>query len=79
VLGTLSELSKTAGGFSFQKAVVYVGLGDHERAIDALARAADERSALIRLLGVDPLMDPLRADPRFRALVERVAHRKPDA
>jgi len=35
------------------------------------ARAADE-GLNITLIKVDPLLDPLRGDPRFEALVQKV-------
>jgi len=50
----------------------YAGLGDKEQAFAWLERAADERRDRIVWLNVDPLLEPLRSDPRFHDLVRRV-------
>lgn len=51
---------------------VYASLGDVEPALLALEAASVERSFSLLFLAVDPDYDPLRPDPRFRALVERL-------
>jgi eukaryotic-like serine/threonine-protein kinase len=53
-------------------AVVYTALGKTDEAMRWLERALDERSDFLIYLAVDPIFDPLRTDPRFRALVRRV-------
>ena len=53
-------------------AVIYVGLGDKERALEWLRRAYDEHSYWLSWLGVDPRWDPLRSDSRFREVEQRV-------
>lgn len=53
-------------------ALVHLGMGNHDKALDALERAVDERSSLMILLGVDPIFDPLRGRPRFEKLLTRV-------
>jgi TolB-like protein/Flp pilus assembly protein TadD len=50
----------------------YLGVGDHDRALDALERAYREHSNLIRFLKTHPLFDPIRDQPRFIALSQRV-------
>ncbi|MBA2602040.1 MAG: winged helix-turn-helix domain-containing protein [Acidobacteria bacterium] len=50
----------------------YAGLGDLDQAFTWLERAHQETSNLIWQLKVAPTMDPLRADPRFSALLRRV-------
>ena len=53
-------------------AAIYVGLGDHDGAIAVLERAADERDPSLRALVAEPMLVPLRGDPRFAGLLERV-------
>ena len=53
-------------------ATVYVGLGQTNEALEWLNRAADERSNWIIFLNVDPVFDPLRDEPRFRKIAERL-------
>jgi TolB-like protein/Tfp pilus assembly protein PilF len=53
-------------------ALIYAALGEKEKALTQLEKAADQRVGWIVLLGVDPALDSLRAEPRFRALQRRV-------
>jgi len=52
-------------------AMVWIGLGDHERAFDALEGAFRVREPCLVSLKVDPVFDPIRNDPRFPELVRR--------
>jgi TolB-like protein/Tfp pilus assembly protein PilF len=54
-------------------ATVYIGLGEMSEALEWLNRAADERSNWIVFLNVDPVFDPLRDEPRFRKIADRLA------
>ena len=48
-------------------------LGDRARALAALEAAVEARRGwILPFLGVDPIFDPLRNEPRFRALLERI-------
>ncbi|OFW11608.1 MAG: hypothetical protein A3H96_24895 [Acidobacteria bacterium RIFCSPLOWO2_02_FULL_67_36] len=60
--------STAAGGV----AIIYVGLGDADRAFEWLARARDLRDPWIEYLKVDPRFDRLRADRRFPPLLASV-------
>ncbi len=53
-------------------ALVYLGLGERDRAFEWLNRAVDERDWSLYLLNVEPLFDRVRSDPRFAELVRRV-------
>ena len=53
-------------------AIGYIGLGDHDAALACLERAYAERSQGLTFLKIDPVFDPLRADPRFSDLLRRV-------
>lgn len=53
-------------------AIIYVGLGDADRAFEWLARARDLRDPSIGYLKADPRVDRLRADPRFARLLGSV-------
>jgi TolB-like protein/DNA-binding winged helix-turn-helix (wHTH) protein/Tfp pilus assembly protein PilF len=52
--------------------IAYVGLGDNEQAFAWLEQAYKERSGLLQLVNVHPLLDPLRGDARFVDLIHRV-------
>jgi tetratricopeptide (TPR) repeat protein len=53
-------------------AVMYTGLGDTDAAFEWMKASVEERSAWIWLLKIDPLLDPLRSDPRFQDLLRRM-------
>jgi serine/threonine-protein kinase len=53
-------------------ATVYLGLGDSSRALDWAERAYAERRGWLNYLTVNPLVDPLRGEPRFETLVDRM-------
>ena len=46
-----------------------VGLGDNDQAILWLQQAAEERGGWLTTLDTLLVFDPLRADPRFQALL----------
>ena len=50
--------------------------GDKEQAFVWLAKAVQERNRLAWELKINPLFDPLRSDPRFEALVQKVVAEK---
>jgi TolB-like protein/DNA-binding winged helix-turn-helix (wHTH) protein len=54
------------------RALAHLRLGDRGQALALLEQLAQERAPWIRTLGVEPLWDPLRAEPRFQALLRRV-------
>jgi len=51
---------------------VYVGLGEHDQALQCLERAYEERDGILVYLKVEQRFDPLRDDPRFQDLMRRV-------
>ena len=51
-------------------AVVHVGLGEHDAALDWLERAYESHDRALVWLRVHPRLDPLRGDPRFHRLLE---------
>ena len=53
-------------------AVLHVSLGEHDAAFEALERAYQDRRGWLAYLRVEPALDPLRSDPRFTSLLERM-------
>jgi hypothetical protein len=51
---------------------VYATLGEIDQAIVWMERAIEDQSSAARYIGVNPLADPLRDDPRYRALLDRI-------
>lgn len=57
---------------AFAIAEVELGLGHREAALDWLERAAEERHMGFYLSSTDPLYNPMREQPRFRILMQRM-------
>ncbi len=54
-------------------ALIHLGLGEKDQALQFLERDYEDRDGYnIALVKVDPFLDPLRGDPRFEALVRKV-------
>ena len=53
-------------------AICYVGLGKKDEAQSWLARASEERSAESPFVKVDPRLAALRAEPRFREILQKL-------
>jgi tetratricopeptide (TPR) repeat protein len=57
-------------------AVVNLGLGDHNEAINWLEEGYRERDGFaLGIIRTDPLLDPLRGDPRFEKLANQIVPR----
>jgi hypothetical protein len=57
--------------------LVHIGLGEKDEAIKLLEETYEERDGYnVNPIKVDPMLDPLRGDPRFEALVEKVLSHK---
>jgi hypothetical protein len=54
-------------------AFLHVGLGDRAAALTWLERGVTERSHWMELLAVHPVVDPIRGEPRFQALLRTLA------
>jgi adenylate cyclase len=54
-------------------ALIYVGLGDHNQALNWLEQGYREHDGFnIGPIRIDPLLAPLHGDPRFEALAEKI-------
>jgi len=51
---------------------IYIGLGDFDRAFDLIEERFERRDGFLWWLRSVPWFDPLRSDPRFSALVQRM-------
>ena len=69
VLRQLETLTSTRYVSAFSLALVHLGLGDRDAALTRLEAARAERSWYLPFIAVDPLLDPLRDEPRFQRLL----------
>src|SRR5215475_9379103 len=72
VAAQLEGLRKTRYVSSLYIALVYTGLGQKDKAFKWLDEAYDERCDYLVYLPTEPLADPLRDDPRFDELLQRL-------
>ena len=75
VLNELRERSANEFVSAVFVALIQVGLNDTDGALAALAQAALEHSYTVPWWNIDPELDPLRADPRFIALIKKIGQR----
>ena len=68
----LRERSQTSYVSPYFFAIIHAALGQTDQAFALLARAYDDRSFFIPPLKVEPMLNPLRADPRFTDLLKKV-------
>jgi tetratricopeptide (TPR) repeat protein len=71
----LSELKSAAAKqyvCPFDIGLIHAGLGDDDEAFKWLERAFAVRDHALLFIRVDPGLDPLRGDPRFAALTQKV-------
>jgi len=71
-LGILEETARTEYVSPIEFALVYVALGDTERAFAMLDKAFGERAPWLTSLAADPAFDPIRSDHRFTELLAKV-------
>ena len=68
----LADLIANNRGLDYQVAQVYAVRGDKEKALEWLQIAFDHHDTGMLALLVDPLLDSLRDDPRFKALITKM-------
>jgi TolB-like protein/DNA-binding winged helix-turn-helix (wHTH) protein len=56
----------------YQISLIYIALGDKEKAFESLTRAKEQRSWRVIYLNVDPRFEGLRSDPRFGDLLHEI-------
>jgi TolB-like protein/Tfp pilus assembly protein PilF len=72
-IAQLQQHVQNDGVGRYEIALVYVGLGKKKEAFKWLDEAYQARDVGLLYLKVDPILDPLRSDPRFDDLVRRVS------
>jgi hypothetical protein len=72
ILSELKQQSKLRYVSPYDIAIIHTGLDEKDQALAWLEKACDERVFRVVLLGVEPLLDDLRSDLRFQALLKRI-------
>jgi serine/threonine protein kinase/Flp pilus assembly protein TadD len=72
ILKTLLEDSKKPYVSAYDLATVFLALGQKDKALDQLERAYEEHSSYLTYMKVDPRLDRLRPEGRFKALAAKL-------
>jgi TolB-like protein/Tfp pilus assembly protein PilF len=77
ILARLNQEAKSHYVAPYAFALVQIALGEKDRAIEGLEQAyAKGETNYLFVIKTDPLLDDLRGDPRFEALVQKVTRGK---
>jgi tetratricopeptide (TPR) repeat protein len=68
----LAEVLRYPQLYSFYSSIVYFQLGENEEALKGLEKAYDEHAYGLHFSKVHPLLDHVRSDPRFQALLKKM-------
>jgi TolB-like protein len=66
------EVGKVKYISNYWVAICYAAIGDKDGAFAELEKAYQNRDWFLQRINVDPFMDPLRGDPRFKELEKRL-------
>jgi len=69
--GATLQRSKNDAAHSLPVAQIYIGLAEKDRAFEWLEKAVDQHQIGLGLKS-EAMFDPLRSDPRFRALLRQM-------
>lgn len=72
VLNQLTALASRNYVSPYDVAMIYVGVQHNDEAFTWLQKAVEQRSLWLGYLNVEPQLDPMRCDPRFRELLSRI-------
>lgn len=72
ILHRLQNPSKSGFVSPWDLALIYVALGDKKNALTYLEKAVDQHVGWVVRLGVDPALDPIRTEPQFEQLSQRI-------
>jgi len=68
----LERLLQDPAAAPYDIALAHLGLGDHAQALDWLEKAYEARDSHVIYINRGPRFDPLRSDPRFIRLLQRI-------
>jgi non-specific serine/threonine protein kinase len=72
VLQVLQTEAQKDTSLSYWVFLIYCVLGEIEKSLDWMEAAADSAIGLLAIINADPVYDPLRGEPRFKAVQRRL-------
>jgi serine/threonine protein kinase/Flp pilus assembly protein TadD len=71
-LDQLEQASQAAFVAPIARVMIYLGLQEHDLVFEWLEKAAETRDVLLCYLGIGPIYDRIRSDPRYTKLLHRI-------
>jgi Flp pilus assembly protein TadD len=71
-ISRLRDLMKEHYLRTYYLAAIYAALGDKDKAFAELEQSFADKDCFLGRIAIDPDMDPLRDDPRFKSLLKRM-------
>lgn len=72
LLAQLSEIAKENYVAPIAWAMLYIGLDQKDEAFEWIAKGCETHDTLVCYLAIGPTFDPLRSDPRFDTMLEKI-------
>jgi len=72
IVGELTEMATRTYITPISWVMLYMGIGDYDKAFEWLEKASEERDPLLCYLGVAPFYDPLRSDRRLDEMLLKI-------
>jgi tetratricopeptide (TPR) repeat protein len=72
LLNQLSEIAKETYVAPIAWAMLYIGLDQKDEAFEWIAKGCETHDTLVCYLAIGPTFDPLRTDPRFNPMLEKI-------
>jgi hypothetical protein len=69
LLKRITEISRRRYVSAWDFALIHASMGEPDESFRWLQKVKEDRSEMFLLMNVDPRFDPLRADPRFPAVL----------
>ena len=72
ILAEFEAAAKTDYSPPLERAIIYVGLGDKEKALFWLEKSFQDRLTALSAVNAEPLFDDLRPEPQFQEIIRRM-------
>lgn len=72
ILDKLDEISEASYVSAYDKATIYLGLGEEDKALEYLGKAYDERAGYLAFIKTDPRLQRLHTNSEFIALLKKM-------
>lgn len=74
IIAKLTELESSSHVKPYFLAMAFLAGGEHDRAFEYFEKALNEGNEWMVWFGVDPKLDQIRSDPRYRSILERTGN-----